>query len=84
MTMTIRSATLAVAFAATVAAAFTATAFRGETKEMTLADSCARVAWPMIPAACLEGGSGGAVRYVSADPAPGVRAVQDRFAIAFQ
>jgi hypothetical protein len=84
MNMTIRNAALAVAFAATVAAAFTATSFRGETKEMSLADSCSRAAWPMIPAACLDGASNEAVRYVSADPAPQARALEDRFATAFE
>lgn len=84
MSMSIRSAALAVAFAATVATAFTATSFRGETKEMSLADSCSRAAWPMIPAACLEGGASDAVRYVSADPAPQARTIEDRFATAFE
>jgi hypothetical protein len=84
MKRNLRAAVLAVAFATTVAAAFTATSFSGQTREMSLAESCARAAWPMIPAACLDGATHDSVRYVSADPSAEARALRDRFEIAFE
>jgi hypothetical protein len=63
-----RPALLALAFSATVAAAITGLTFRGETKEAaTVAETCARMAWPNIPARCLEGGRGHDVRFISTD-----------------
>jgi hypothetical protein len=38
----------------------------------------------MIPAACLNGGSDNDVRYVTADNRIDVRAMERRFAVAFQ
>lgn len=81
---TTRKTLLATAFAATVAAALTGASLRGETKEVDLAATCATAAWPMIPAACLDGGPGQEVRYVSADVRAGDRDMGERFAIAFQ
>jgi hypothetical protein len=80
---TIRKALLATAFAATVAGALTGASLRGETKEVDLAATCASAEWPMIPAACLNGGSDN-VRYVTADNRIDARAMEQRFAVAFQ
>lgn len=81
---TIRKTLLATAFAATVAATLTGASLRGETKEVDLAATCATAAWPMIPAACLDGGPGREVRYVTADVRETDRDMEERFAIAFQ
>ena len=81
---TIRKALLATAFAATVAAALTGASLRGETKEVDLATTCAAAEWPMIPAACLNGGPGSEVRYVTADNQIDAREMERRFAVAFQ
>ncbi|MEO8668822.1 MAG: hypothetical protein ABI399_09915 [Bauldia sp.] len=53
-----RSAMLTTAFAVVVAAALTGSSLRGETHEVNVAETCARAAWPEIPAGCLEGGPG--------------------------
>ena len=79
--ITTRKALLSIAFAATVAGALTGASLRGETKEL---DICAAAAWPMIPAACLEGGIGQDVRYVSADNHGHGSKMAARFEIAFQ
>jgi hypothetical protein len=64
----LRTTMLATIFSVGIAAGFTGlTLTSGESHESSLEESCARSAWPNIPAACLEGGSGEAVRYVSAD-----------------
>lgn len=80
--MTIRSALLASAFAATVAATLTGATLRGETRETSLDEVCAHVAWPAIPAHCLQGTEARDVRYVTtashADP------MAARFEVAFQ
>jgi hypothetical protein len=80
MTTRIRSALIALAFAATVAAAITGLPFRGETKEAPLVETCSHAAWPMIPAACLENGSRQDVRMIPAEM-PNDKL---RFAVAFQ
>jgi hypothetical protein len=67
MNIRIRRALVAVAFSAVAAAAVTGATIRGETKETSLADVCAKADWPKIPAACIEGGSGAEVRYVDPD-----------------
>lgn len=66
MTTKIRPALLILAFSATVAAAITGLSFSAETKEVNLAETCAQAAWPMIPAECLDGGTGQEVRQISA------------------
>lgn len=81
---TLRKILLATAFAATVAGALTGASLRGETKEVDLAATCASAEWPMIPAACLSGGSDNDVRYVTADNRIDERAMEQRFAVAFQ
>ena len=80
MKSTIRTALLAFAFAATSAAALTGASLRGESMESGLGVDCAAAVWPMIPAACLNGGSGHEVRYVSTD----MNRMQQRFATAFE
>jgi hypothetical protein len=86
----IRPAFLALAFSATVAAAITGLSLRGETREINIDQACSQVAWPMIPANCLEGGRGYDVRVVSADPVPSKPVPADqvaldlRFETAFQ
>jgi len=85
MTSKIRPALLVLAFSATVAAAITGLSFRGETKEVNLAETCAQAAWPLIPAECLDGGKGHEVRQISAD-APAKVELQEmtlRFTDAF-
>lgn len=81
---TFRKAFLAIAFAVTVAGAFTGATFRGETKEADLAATCAAAAWPNIPAACLEGSNGKDVRYVTADNRLDMTEMEQRFLVAFQ
>ncbi len=78
-----------VAAMATVASGFMT--LRGETKEASAVTICAAAAWPMIPANCLEGGSGRTVRNVSMErvddavsASPGQLAMQARFDTAFQ
>jgi hypothetical protein len=77
-----RSLTLTIAFSAVVAAAITGTSFRGETREVDVAETCARAAWPQIPAGCLEGGKGTEVRFVTAN-VPTDAAMAARFESAF-
>lgn len=67
MTSKMRPALLILAFSATVAAAITGLSFSAETKEVNLAETCALAAWPLIPAECLDGGTGYEVRQISAD-----------------
>ena len=68
MNTRIRQTLVAVAFAATAAAGIAGATLSGETRETDLAATCAAAAWPMIPAACLDG-THSDVRYVSADDA---------------
>ena len=63
--ITIRQALMMFAFAATVAAAITGATLRGETKETSVVEACARAEWPVIPANCLDGAANRSVRYVS-------------------
>lgn len=83
MNTKIRQALVAVAFSAIAAAAITGATLRGETKETSLVETCAGADWPMIPAACLEGGRGHDVRYVSADQLEDSNSLPFRFATAF-
>lgn len=87
-----RPTLIAFAFVATMATVATGLmTFRGETKEASVDTVCATAAWPMIPANCLEGGSGRVVRNVSTDRLDeagpvfdGQIAMQQRFDTAFQ
>jgi hypothetical protein len=89
MTARTRPIFIAVAFAATVAAAVTGATLRGETREApTVAEVCATAEWPLIPAECLDGPHDRSVRVVTGQE----RAIQkfaaadmdERFAVAFQ
>ncbi len=80
----IRKTFLVAAFAVTVAAALTGATFRGETKEVDLAATCAAAEWPNIPAACLDGSTGEAIRYVTADNRIDMNKMELRFTVAFQ
>ena len=79
-----RKALLAIAFAVTAAGALTGATFRGETKELDLAATCATANWPNIPAACLEGSNGKEIRYVTADNRFDMTEMELRFTVAFQ
>lgn len=61
----IRAALVTCAFLATVVAVTVGAAGRGETNEIPANDPCHSAAWPMIPAACLDGDAGQGVRMVS-------------------
>jgi hypothetical protein len=63
----VRTALAAIAFVAIVAVAIAAAPLRGETKETSNEQLCSTVAWPMIPANCLEGGATRTVRPIGAD-----------------
>ena len=79
-----RSVALAIGFSAVVAGAITGTSLRGETREASLAETCSHAAWPQIPAACLEGGIGREVRFVTANTQSMDPAMRFRFAEAFR
>jgi hypothetical protein len=90
MTNKTRQTIVAVAFAATVAAAITGATLRGETREATsVAEICAKADWPLIPAECLDGAGDRNIRVISTDQArPTVKVaaidMSERFAVAFQ
>jgi hypothetical protein len=84
MRTSVRSALLATAFAATIAGELTGASLRGEIKNVEPATVCAVVAWPWIPAACLEGVPNGQARYVTADNRLDTRELERRFVIAFE
>ena len=69
--------------AATVARAFTV-AFPAETREVSLDTPCSHVAWPEIPANCLDGGRGYDVRFVTANPPSAREDMAARFAEGFE
>ncbi len=80
---------LVVAFAATVAGGVTALALRGESKEAGIVENaCARTAWPLIPARCLDGGRNTNVRVIADLPAvddqPQASAIEARFSFDFE
>ena len=83
---------VAVAITATAAAAVAGATLRGETREApTTAEVCATVAWPNIPAECLDGVEEGSVRVIGLNPAvtatttiAEVAGMDERFAVAFQ
>ncbi len=80
-----RSVLMAVAFAATVAAGLTGLSMSGQTKELSLDDTCAHATWPVIPAACLTGADNGrTVRVVQTRVAVDQpETIAERFALAF-
>lgn len=80
----IRKTLIATAFAATVAGTLTGAALSGESAEFDVATHCATAAWPMIPAACLEGGQRQEVRFVTTDISAFERNIAQRFEVAFQ
>jgi hypothetical protein len=81
---TIGKLTVAIAFSASVAGALTGAALSGETKDVTTAETCAAVHWPMIPAECLEGAPAREIRYASPNLAALDHNLQQRFQVAFQ
>jgi hypothetical protein len=88
MKSTIRPLLLVAAFAATAAGGVTALTLRGESKEAGLVENaCARAAWPLIPANCLDGGSRAGVRVIAdlaAGEAPEVLTIAARFSADFE
>ena len=84
MRTSFRSALLATAFAATIAGELTGVSLGAEIEDVEPATVCAAVAWPWIPAACLEGGSIDQARYVTADNTLDAREMKRRFVIAFE
>jgi hypothetical protein len=84
MRTSFRSALLATAFAATIAVELTGASLGGEIKDVEPATVCAVVAWPWIPAACLEGVPADQARYVTADNMLDGREMRRRFVIAFE
>ncbi|HET7715016.1 MAG TPA: hypothetical protein VFK86_05265 [Bauldia sp.] len=89
MTTRTRQIVVAVAFAATVAAAVTGATLRGETREAeTVAEKCLKAEWPLIPAECLDGMGDRNVRIVTGNETATQRYaavdMTDRFAVAFQ
>jgi hypothetical protein len=59
MQISTRPVLLGIAFAALVAGGVSALTLRGETKEAGfIEDACAKAAWPLIPAKCLDGARG--------------------------
>ena len=83
MTTRTRKALAAIAFSAVAAAAITGATLRGETKETSLAETCATAQWPQIPAACLDNARNIEVRYVTADPVRMSDDMELRFETAF-
>ena len=79
----LRSAGVATAFAVTVAAAVTGLTPTAETRETSLAVTCAHETWPAIPAHCLTGNVDQAVRVIAIDSLA-TRAMRARFAVAFK
>jgi len=70
MHRTTRTFLLAALFATTVAAGVTGLTYRGETKEAGVVEhACAKAAWPLLPAKCLDGGRGHDVRVIIDTPA---------------
>ena len=82
---------VAVAIAATATAAVAGATLRGETREApTTAEVCSTVAWPNIPAECLQGVEHDTVRMIgmgeTAIAATRVASagMDERFAVAFE
>jgi hypothetical protein len=92
MIMPTRKFFATVAIAATAAVVVAGATLRGETREApTTAETCATVAWPNIPAECLDGAEHGSVRVIGMDASEAattqvfaVSAMDERFAVAFQ
>jgi hypothetical protein len=80
----LRPLVIGAAFAAMVAAGVAALTLSGETKEAGFVeDACAKAAWPLVPAKCLDGGRGADVRVVggvsAGGEAPAISAMAERF-----
>ena len=58
--------------------------FGSEVRDVDPAIICAEVAWPWIPAVCLEGSAGEQVRYVTTDHVVNPREIDPRFVAAFE
>jgi len=84
MRVPVRSTLLATALATTIAGELTGTSLGGEIKNVDPDTVCAVVAWPWIPAACLEGAPTDQARYVTADNMLDAREMERRFVIAFE
>jgi hypothetical protein len=89
MTTRTRQFVVAIAFAATVAAAVTGATLRGETREApTVAEMCVKADWPLIPAECLNGAAERTVRVITGNEATAQKfaaaEMTERFAVAFQ
>jgi hypothetical protein len=92
MIMPTRKFFATVAIAATAAVVVAGATLRGETREApTPAETCATVAWPNIPAECLDSAEHGSVRMIGMNqPALAVAidvaaaGMDERFAVAFQ
>jgi len=89
MTTRTRQIAVAMAFAATVAAAVTGMSLRAETHEApTVAEKCLKADWPLIPAECLDGMGDRHIRLATEAQAATQKFVavdmSDRFAVAFQ
>jgi hypothetical protein len=84
MRKTVRSALLATAFAVTIVGQVAAASFGGDLRDVDPAIICAEVAWPWIPAICLEGNSMDQVRYVTTDHVVNARKIDPRFVAAFE
>jgi hypothetical protein len=84
MRTTVCSALFATAFAVTIAGELTGASFGSEVRDVDPAIICAEVAWPWIPAVCLEGSAGEQVRYVTTDHVVNPREIDPRFVAAFE
>ena len=78
-----RALAAAVGLAVIVTAAATGMSLRGETRELSIAETCAHEIWPMIPARCLINAPQRLVRMVSVDRAK-LNLMAERFAAAFE
>ena len=83
---------VAVAIGATAAAAVAGATLSGQTREApTTAEVCATVAWPNIPAQCLDSANQASVRMIAmtteaprATTAAAPAGLNERFEVAFQ
>jgi len=78
-----RALAAAVGLAIIVTAAATGMSLRGETRELSIAETCAHEIWPMIPARCLINAPQRLVRMVSVDRMEN-SALFARFEVAFK
>jgi hypothetical protein len=81
----LRPFAIGIAFAVLVGGGLTALTHSGETKEAGLVeDACAKAAWPLIPAKCLDGGRRSEVRVVGSAPELAVPTGLERFRSDFE